>query len=1247
MAGTTVSTQAGVAGRVFGLRQPNAGTAEVIRLAPGDALNLSAIANDPITILKVDGRLVILFQDKAHIIVEGLFLPNGQPAQDIAVNLDGNSTVMAGEFVAQAPITSDLQILTAAGVSLPPRGPLGGGGPFGNGTGFESLPGQALNDLNPQEEFRRASFEELPDVTPFLAQQQNGGPGPAAQAPVAVANQAAVSEAGVQAPGNTEFPGQPNASGNVLLNDTTSGVANVTGAGVGASESAGNVGATLVGTYGQIVINADGTYTYVLDNGLPQVQALSQGLQVTDIFTYRVTDSSGLSSTATVTVTITGTNDQPVIDIDTGAAGTGYQGFTAEEAARSTDTVIAANGVTIVRQGQVSVADPDGDTFSRVDVTLSATGTGEAGMLVHGATTGPTLSFIAGPGGFSAAEVQALVSEIRYVNTERTFALDIADRVISVTVTDAFGATATVLASIPVIADVRDTTGLNDFTGTRFDDRIEGMGGADTIRAGDGNDTIIYRAGDGADLLLDGGAGTDTLSILGNDSDNIFRVTFSGTALDRLSSESDPLTAGPNLVSIEAVSLLAGLGQDTLDYSGTGVPVSADLLAGTASGFTSIGGVENLTGGSESDTLAGDNGANIIIGGDGNDLIDGRGGDNTLDGGAGADTINAGDGDNSVDAGEGDNSVTLGHGNNAIVAGAGADIIVAGNGDNSVNAGDGDNIVDLGGGANSITSGTGRDTIVVGNGDNGVDSGAGDDQITLGNGANTVAAGEGDNTILAGDGDNGITAGTGLDRITVGNGSNTIDAGDGDNIVLAGNGGNAITAGSGANSITSGSGADTVTAGDGDNSVDAGGGDNVVTLGGGANAITTGSGADTINAGDGDNSVLAGDGDNVITLGGGANSITSGTGRDTIVVGDGDNGVDSGAGDDQITLGNGANTVAAGEGDNTILAGDGDNGITAGTGLDRITVGNGSNTIDAGDGDNIVVAGNGGNAITAGSGANSITSGSGADTVTAGDGDNSVDAGGGDNVVTLGGGANAITTGSGADTINAGDGDNSVLAGDGDNVITLGNGSNVIVAGSGDDTIVAGNGGNDISAGGGVNQITSGSGDDTITLSGTSDTVNAGNGSDQITVTGVGNATIDAGGGDDTILAGIGNDVIFGGLGADDITTGLGADIVAYRQVTSEGGDTLRDFMTGVDAFQFLASDIGAGLAFGGADTGTLDASRFFSGANYTNSDQRFLFNTGDQTLYYDADGSGGGASMIALATLEAGTVTASDIKIV
>ncbi|CAM5450522.1 VCBS domain-containing protein [Eoetvoesiella caeni] len=104
------------------------------------------------------------------------------------------------------------------------------------------------------------------------------------------------------------------ATGNVFTNDRigADGAAvpgPVTGLAHGGTP--GTVGAALDGAYGALTLNADGSYSYVLDSANPAVDALSLGDTLTETFTYTITDGDGDTSTATLTITINGTNDTP------------------------------------------------------------------------------------------------------------------------------------------------------------------------------------------------------------------------------------------------------------------------------------------------------------------------------------------------------------------------------------------------------------------------------------------------------------------------------------------------------------------------------------------------------------------------------------------------------------------------------------------------------------------------------------------------------------------------------------------------------------------------------------------------------------------------------------------------------------------------------------------------------------------------------------------------------------------------
>ena len=90
------------------------------------------------------------------------------------------------------------------------------------------------------------------------------------------------------------------AAGNVLVNDTdvdATQTVSVAGfaAGTPGSPPTGNAGATVSGTYGDLTLNADGSYSYVLGvTGAQQsaIETLGSG-SASDVFTYTAQDDFG------------------------------------------------------------------------------------------------------------------------------------------------------------------------------------------------------------------------------------------------------------------------------------------------------------------------------------------------------------------------------------------------------------------------------------------------------------------------------------------------------------------------------------------------------------------------------------------------------------------------------------------------------------------------------------------------------------------------------------------------------------------------------------------------------------------------------------------------------------------------------------------------------------------------------------------------------------------------------------------
>ncbi|MEW5962140.1 MAG: VCBS domain-containing protein [Pseudomonadota bacterium] len=180
----------------------------------------------------------------------------------------------------------------------------------------------------------------------------------------------AVVEAGGIANG---LAGDPTATGDVLSNDfdievvlgrQSLSVSAVNG-------SAANVGVAVAGTYGTLTIQSDGTWVYELDDADDDTQALTEGQEVTDIFTYTVSDGAGGSDTATVTIFIEGKNDNPVAVADDNAG----------------DAVVEAGGVLNGTLGDASAAgnvltnDTDVDDPDTRTVTTTGVFAGTYGSL--------------------------------------------------------------------------------------------------------------------------------------------------------------------------------------------------------------------------------------------------------------------------------------------------------------------------------------------------------------------------------------------------------------------------------------------------------------------------------------------------------------------------------------------------------------------------------------------------------------------------------------------------------------------------------------------------------------------------------------------------------------------------------------------------------------------------------------------------------------------------------------------------
>ena len=116
-------------------------------------------------------------------------------------------------------------------------------------------------------------------------------------------------------------------------------------------------------------------------------------------------------------------------------------------------------------------------------------------------------------------------------------------------------------------------------------------------------------------------------------------------------------------------------------------------------------------------------------------------------------------------------------------------------------------------------------------------------------------------------------------------------------------------------------------------------------------------------------------------------------------------------------------------------------------------------------------------------------------------------------------------------------------------------------------------------------------------------------------------------GGDDTLQGSRFGDLLDGGAGSDRLTGGGGADRFHFGDVLNAATnvDTILDFQKGVDVIELDDA------VFAGLNLGKLDASAFVANASgtATSADQRIIYDTDSGQLFYDADGSLGGAAVL------------------
>jgi len=272
----------------------------------------------------------------------------------------------------------------------------------------------------------------------------------------------------------------------------------------------------------------------------------------------------------------------------------------------------------------------------------------------------------------------------------------------------------------------------------------------------------------------------------------------------------------------------------------------------------------------------------------------------------------------------------------------------------------------------------------------------------------------------------------------------------------------------------------------------------------------------------------------------------------------------------------------------------------------------------------------------AASSSRTLQGGDGADTLTGTAGNDVIRGMGGDDRLDGGAGNDRLEGGDGNDTLNGGTGSDTMAGGAGDDRYYVDHKADLVIEG----------------ANGGYDQVfasisyTLTDNVERLVLTGAALT-GRGNEIDNTLVGNALNNTLYGMDGNDRLFGGGGDDVLVGGAGRDRLWGGSGADTFRFDS-PAEGGDTILDFVSGVDIIEIAAARFQGGLA---GDHGVLDAARFTTNnagvATAPQGTGQFIFEADAARLLWDADGAGKAAPVL-IATVSPGvSIHASDIHLI
>jgi Ca2+-binding RTX toxin-like protein len=337
-----------------------------------------------------------------------------------------------------------------------------------------------------------------------------------------------------------------------------------------------------------------GTGSVAISGGVINYTAPGGNWSGTTSFTYTVSDGQGGSATATVSVTVT-----PTV--------VGTEGADTLSGSNADDTIngLGGNDTIDARSGNDTVDAGSGDDQITGGIGADVL-RGEAGIDVFNVSGGDlSEDTINGGADIDTVRLTGNVSLSGGLTLTEVEQLNLNGFTLSTA-----GSLNLSAYTLTGAGTVQGSAAANSITGTAQGDTIIGLGGADALTGGDGNDSFNVGGSDLTGDSVNGGDGSDTLIFTSN-------VTLAGTF---------------STVSIE-----------TLNMGGRSLTVNT-AAAVDLSSFQSVLNAGTIQGSSAVNTITGTQGNDVLSGLAGNDVLGGAGGADWLYGGAGNDNLTGGTG---------------------------------------------------------------------------------------------------------------------------------------------------------------------------------------------------------------------------------------------------------------------------------------------------------------------------------------------------------------------------------------------------------------------------------------------------------------------------------------------------------------------------------------------------------------------------------------------------------------------------